>query len=84
MGAAVGILLYVNRVLENPAKLVQKPVQDLLAYDFYTPKLYRNTFVLGVDLASRVTDWLDPLRRRRAGQCGRLGFPVWGRNPEVR
>jgi len=59
LGAAVGILLYVNRVLENPAKLVQKPVQDLLAYDFYTPKLYRNTFVLGVDLASRVTDWLD-------------------------
>jgi len=59
LGAAVGILLYVNRVLETPAKLVQKPVQDLLAYDFYTPKLYRNTFVLGVDLASRVTDWLD-------------------------
>jgi NAD(P)H-quinone oxidoreductase subunit 5 len=59
LGAAVGTLLYVNRVIENPGKLIQKPVQDLLAYDFYTPKLYRNTFVLGVDLASRITDWLD-------------------------
>ncbi|HSM84142.1 MAG TPA: NAD(P)H-quinone oxidoreductase subunit F, partial [Nodosilinea sp.] len=37
----------------------KKPVQNLLAYDFYTPKLYRNTFVLGVDVLSRVTDWLD-------------------------
>jgi NAD(P)H-quinone oxidoreductase subunit 5 len=59
LGAAVGTLLYVNRVLESPAKLVQKPLQNLLAYDFYTPKIYRNTFVLGVDLLSRATDWLD-------------------------
>jgi NAD(P)H-quinone oxidoreductase subunit 5 len=59
LGAALGTLLYVNRVIENPAKLIQKPVQNLLAYDFYTPKLYRNTFVLGVDWLSKVTDWLD-------------------------
>lgn len=59
LGATVGSLLYINRVIENPAKLVQKPVQDLLAYDFYTPKLYRNTFVLGIDLLSKITDWFD-------------------------
>jgi len=59
LGAAVGTLLYVNRVVEDPAKLVKKPLQNLLAYDFYTPKLYRNTFVLGVDGLSRITDWLD-------------------------
>ncbi|TVP63655.1 MAG: NAD(P)H-quinone oxidoreductase subunit F [Leptolyngbya sp. LCM1.Bin17] len=59
LGAAVGTLLYINRVVEDPAKLVKKPLQNLLAYDFYTPKLYRNTFVLGVDLLSRLTDWLD-------------------------
>ncbi|MFQ4136600.1 NAD(P)H-quinone oxidoreductase subunit F [Nodosilinea sp. PGN35] len=59
LGAAVGTLLYVNRMVENPAGLIKKPVQNLLAYDFYTPKLYRNTFVLGVDLLSRLTDWLD-------------------------
>ncbi|TVQ07188.1 MAG: NAD(P)H-quinone oxidoreductase subunit F [Leptolyngbya sp. DLM2.Bin27] len=59
LGAAVGTLLYVNRMVENPAGLMKKPLQNLLAYDFYTPKLYRNTFVLGVDLLSRLTDWLD-------------------------
>lgn len=59
LGAAVGTLLYVNRVVEHPAGLVKKPLQNLLAYDFYTPKLYRNTFVLGVDMLSRLTDWLD-------------------------
>ncbi len=59
LGAAVGTLLYVNRMVENPAGLIKKPVQNLLAYDFYTPKLYRNTFVLGVDVLSRMTDWLD-------------------------
>ncbi|PSR17207.1 NAD(P)H-quinone oxidoreductase subunit F [filamentous cyanobacterium CCP3] len=59
LGAIVGTLLYVNRVVEDPSKLIQKPLQNLLAYDFYTPKLYRNTFVLGVDMLSRLTDWLD-------------------------
>jgi NAD(P)H-quinone oxidoreductase subunit 5 len=59
LGATIGSLLYINRVVENPAKLVQKPIQDLLAYDFYTPKLYRNTFVLGIDLLSKLTDWFD-------------------------
>jgi NAD(P)H-quinone oxidoreductase subunit 5 len=59
LGAAVGTLLYVNRMVENPAGLIKKPLQNLLAYDFYTPKLYRNTFVLGVDVLSRMTDWLD-------------------------
>lgn len=59
LGAGIGTLFYVNRLVENPAKLVQKPLQNLLAYDFYTPKIYRNTFVLGVDLLSKLTDWLD-------------------------
>ncbi|MGG6241508.1 NAD(P)H-quinone oxidoreductase subunit F [Nodosilinea sp. AN01ver1] len=59
LGAVIGTLLYVNRVVEDPSKLIQKPLQNLLAYDFYTPKLYRNTFVLGVDMLSRLTDWLD-------------------------
>lgn len=59
LGFAIGILLYVNRVIEHPAHLIYKPIQNLFAYDFYTPKFYRNTFVLGVDLLSRLTDWLD-------------------------
>lgn len=59
LGFAIGILLYVNRFLEQPAQMIYRPIQNLLAYDFYTPKFYRNTFVLGVDLLSRLTDWLD-------------------------
>ncbi|MDG2991599.1 NAD(P)H-quinone oxidoreductase subunit F [Candidatus Synechococcus calcipolaris G9] len=59
LGFAIGILLYVNRIFQQPAKLIHQPIQNLLAYDFYTPKFYRNTFVLGVDLLSRLTDWLD-------------------------
>jgi NAD(P)H-quinone oxidoreductase subunit 5 len=59
LGTVIGTLLYVNRLVEHPAKLVIKPVQNLLAYDFYTPKIYRNTFVFGVALLSRLTDWLD-------------------------
>ena len=59
LGGVIGTLLYVNRVVEHPAKLVQRPLQNLLAYDFYTPKIYRNTFVLAIDLLSKMTDWLD-------------------------
>ena len=59
LGATVGSILYINRLVQSPSKLVQPFLQNLLAYDFYTPKLYRNTFVLGVDVLSRMTDWMD-------------------------
>ncbi|MFM7470598.1 MAG: NAD(P)H-quinone oxidoreductase subunit F [Nodosilinea sp.] len=59
LGAGIGTLFYINRLVQNPAKLVQKSLQNLLAYDFYTPKIYRNTFVLAIDLLSKATDWLD-------------------------
>lgn len=59
LGMAVGVLLYGLRVLENPGQIVQRPVRNLLAYDFYTPRLYRLTIVAGVDFLSRLTDWLD-------------------------
>ncbi len=36
-----------------------KGLQDLIAYDFYTPKLYRMSIVLGVDLLSKLTDMVD-------------------------
>ncbi|RZM78988.1 NAD(P)H-quinone oxidoreductase subunit F [Leptolyngbya iicbica] len=59
LGFAVGAVLYVGRRVESPEKLVPAPVQNLLAFDFYTPRLYRSSVVLGVDLLSRLTDWLD-------------------------
>ena len=59
LGFAVGALLYVSRRVDSPEKLVPAPVQNLLAFDFYTPRLYRSSVVFGVDLLSRLTDWLD-------------------------
>ena len=59
LGGAMGAVLYVGRMMENPSRLMQRSLQNLLAYDFYTPKLYRNTVVLFVDRLSRLTDWLD-------------------------
>lgn len=59
LGFAVGALLYVTRQVASPEKLVPSPVQNLLAFDFYTPRLYRSSVVFGVDVLSRLTDWLD-------------------------
>lgn len=59
LGAAMGTVLYVGRLVKEPKGLIHGRVKNLLAYDFYTPRIYRNTIVLGVDVLSRVTDWLD-------------------------
>ena len=59
IGFGVGALLYVGRRFKEPGEIVPKQLRDLLAFDFYTPRLYRSSIVLGVDLLSRLTDWLD-------------------------
>jgi len=59
LGFGVGAVLYVSRKVATPEKLVPSTVQNLLAFDFYTPRLYRASVVFGVDILSRLTDWLD-------------------------
>lgn len=59
MGAAVSYLLYSNREQFQPGKLLPQWLVNLLAFDFYTPTLYRNTIVLLVATLARVGDWLD-------------------------
>jgi NAD(P)H-quinone oxidoreductase subunit 5 len=59
LGFGVGTVLYVGRNIANPVKLVPIQLKNLLAFDFYTPRIYRSSVVLGVDVLSRVTDWLD-------------------------
>ncbi|RMF67548.1 MAG: NAD(P)H-quinone oxidoreductase subunit F, partial [Cyanobacteria bacterium J069] len=59
LGFGMGAVLYIGRRIANPAKLVPVGLQNLFAFDFYTPRLYRSSVVLGVDLLSRLTDWLD-------------------------
>ncbi|MEM9245061.1 MAG: NAD(P)H-quinone oxidoreductase subunit F, partial [Cyanobacteria bacterium P01_F01_bin.153] len=59
VGGSVGAWFYCINPKNAPSNIIQKPLQDLLAYDFYTPSLYRNTVVAGVSKMSQITDWLD-------------------------
>ena len=58
-GVSISGVLYIGQAVARPIHLPWKPLQDLLAYDFYTPRLYRSSVVGSVDLASRLTDWID-------------------------
>jgi NAD(P)H-quinone oxidoreductase subunit 5 len=58
-GIGIGGIIYLNPTWKKPVQLPFKPLQDLLAYDFYTPQLYRYTIVLIVGLIAKITDWLD-------------------------
>jgi NAD(P)H-quinone oxidoreductase subunit 5 len=58
-GFSLGAVLYIGTFVAKPIRLPWKPLQDLFAYDFYTPTLYRSSVVGSVDIVSRVTDWFD-------------------------
>lgn len=58
-GIAASAIVYLNKNIEKPVVLPWKGVQDLLAYDFYTPNLYRSTVVFLVALVSQITSWFD-------------------------
>jgi NAD(P)H-quinone oxidoreductase subunit 5 len=58
-GISLGAVIYIGQTIAKPVRLPWKPLQDLLAYDFYTPVLYRSSVVGSVDLVSRLTDWVD-------------------------
>lgn len=57
-GLILGVIVYLGPT-EKPVRLPWRSLQDLLAYDFYTPKLYRSSVVGSVDIISRVVDWGD-------------------------
>jgi NAD(P)H-quinone oxidoreductase subunit 5 len=59
LGIGIGGLIYLNNGWAKPVQLVWKPLQDLLAYDFYTAKIYRLTIVLVVGLVSQLMFWID-------------------------
>lgn len=58
-GVGIGSIIYLNPLWKKPIQLPFKQLQDLFAYDFYTPQLYRYTIVLVVGLIAKITDWLD-------------------------
>ncbi|NEQ29044.1 MAG: NAD(P)H-quinone oxidoreductase subunit F, partial [Microcoleus sp. SIO2G3] len=58
-GISISGVLYIGQAVARPIQLPWKPLQDLFAYDFYTPRLYKSSVVGSVDLVSRLTDWID-------------------------
>ncbi|MGF1495622.1 MAG: NAD(P)H-quinone oxidoreductase subunit F [Elainellaceae cyanobacterium] len=57
-GCSLSGIAYLGPIAK-PIRLPWKPIQDLLAYDFYTPRLYRSSIVGGIDILSRIVDWGD-------------------------
>ncbi len=58
-GLSIGAIIYFGNVIPKPIRLPWKGLQDLFAYDFYTPNLYRSSVVGSVDIFSRIVDWGD-------------------------
>lgn len=60
-GCSISGVIYLGDFVPKPVRLPVKALQDLLAYDFYTPKLYRISIVMSVDLLSKLADIIDRL-----------------------
>ncbi|MBE9010007.1 NAD(P)H-quinone oxidoreductase subunit F [Pseudanabaenaceae cyanobacterium LEGE 13415] len=58
-GIALSAVVYTSKSIKKPVVLPWKGLQDLLAYDFYTPNLYRSSIVFAVALVSQITSWFD-------------------------
>ncbi len=58
-GTALASVFYVFERAENPTKLIPAVANRLLAYDFYTPRVYQVTAIALVDKLSKLTDWID-------------------------
>jgi NAD(P)H-quinone oxidoreductase subunit 5 len=58
-GVLVGTLLPQDQFWSRATTPWLRLVQDLLAYDFYTPEFYRRTVVALVASLARVTLWID-------------------------
>ena len=59
IGLALGCAVPLSRSLARSTQRPMRIMQDLLANDFYTEKLYRVTVVFFVSQFSRVVSWFD-------------------------
>ena len=57
-GCSISGVIYLGNI-PKPVRLPWQGLQNLLAYDFYTPKLYRMTIILGVAQLSKFADMID-------------------------
>jgi NAD(P)H-quinone oxidoreductase subunit 5 len=58
-GAGLSAVIYLGSKVAKPVKFPILALQDLVAYDFYTPIIYRNTVILVVGVISQLTAWFD-------------------------
>jgi NAD(P)H-quinone oxidoreductase subunit 5 len=59
LGLGGGLLAPLSKVWSRSTQRSFRILQDLLAYDFYTERLYRVTVVWLVEQLSRFSNWLD-------------------------
>ena len=59
IGVVVGALLPQDQFWSRSTQPTLRVVQDLLAYDFYTPEIYQRTIVTLVASMARLTRWFD-------------------------
>jgi NAD(P)H-quinone oxidoreductase subunit 5 len=57
-GCSISGVIYLGNI-PKPVRLPWKHLQDLLAYDFYTPKLYRMTIIFSVAQLAKFADMID-------------------------
>ncbi|WP_413173705.1 NAD(P)H-quinone oxidoreductase subunit F [Anabaena azotica] len=57
-GCSIGGVIYIGNIAK-PVRLPWQGLQDLLAYDFYTPKLYKITIIFGVAQLAKLADIVD-------------------------
>lgn len=57
-GCSITGVIYLGNI-PKPIRLPWQGLQNLLAYDFYTPKLYRVTIIFGVAKISQIADMID-------------------------
>jgi len=59
IGVALGTAIPLSKSLARSSKRTLRIAQDILAYDFYTERLYRLTVVAAVGGFARVINWFD-------------------------
>ena len=59
VGAAVAGYFYLFNFVDDPKKYLHPVANQLLAYDFYTPSVYKTVAISPIDKLSRSVDWLD-------------------------
>jgi NAD(P)H-quinone oxidoreductase subunit 5 len=59
IGVLIGSLVHLDRFWSRSRQPALRVLQDLLAYDFYTPEIYRRAIVTPVASLARLTRWFD-------------------------